>query len=623
MEIEAEKQEQRKHLVKHIAEYFNSTELNRLYHSLLGERPTVTKDDAILDLVGYFERRNNFEELIVECEKERPYVEWRVGIYHKEAQQHSIGTEPAQTSSCSPKTPEQHPNINNKPQETQPNFTNEDNFNSESACGSCRHYESSSSNGGLPNEDTIKQETSQQSSDNHSQTSQAYESEEINNNLSAEKSHSQKYSTSNSPLSDKTNNTQWNESEANQESAPFQETQANTYNSPPQNDGVNNTQPKQDSSSKASSTTNNHTTTQGGMDSELSSEAEIKQFIQTNVCKIRCSDENGNFEYGTGFFIDEHLVLTCFHCIGDRETESFYNNIEVSDNNQKCFAHVVQSSPENDFAILYAEKSLCSSFEIPDKKTSLKYLIRNIDVYGYGFGLTVNEGDEDTIFQLMDNREIVAKYWGREGLQSLNHPDVLKLKSEKHIYPGQSGSPLGIIDDNGKFCLIGMLQGDHPVELSDSDDLRVEIYGLPIEKIRQKIPSVGLSGSSELKFEKVTKKTKRPFQITKMPITVNMSNVYIDQKLDGINYGDASSLARIFGGRLPTKKEWEIAQRQGKIITQAGIKEWIEPQEEDGERVYPLIECIECSGTKKVITMNHRPEAKRKTYGLRVVKDLD
>ena len=182
----------------------------------------------------------------------------------------------------------------------------------------------------------------------------------------------------------------------------------------------------------------------------------IDNFLISSTVKI---GQYGNLTYGAGFYIDEHHILTCHHCIEDLN----HKMIECYQNGEKFFSRYIKSeySTKYDVALLRTNR----------KSSKAVYL-----------DSTISNNDKVIYFGFSDinpNGETVGLTYEGISINSTNFK-LLKFK-DGVVRKGHSGSAI-LNSDTGK--IIGIIRE------TENSSIPVGGYGILMENIILCYPNV-------------------------------------------------------------------------------------------------------------------------------------
>ena len=367
------------------------------------------------------------------------------------------------------------------------------------------------------------------------------------------------------------------------------------------------------SETKTDPKNNNSSESKGAAECKINKPAfslkSVEDFIFENIVEIRCFKENQIDSYGTGFFISDSLIATCYHCVFD-ENQCFYQKIQILHQKFEKEAKIAFYSKDQDYAVLYiADACLLLPFPLANEKDIETILIPNVTkVYSYGFcELTENKR----------NKKVVrATYFAREDYNR----DVFtfKVDDDTAIHKGQSGSPIcAIIEGNPKPLVIGMLQEDVEEGKYNEDKNWKKMCALPVTEIIDKFNEM----NNKIKFLNIEQPSlidqfKKKFSISSIQIDFRALNKEFGLNLEGLSFYDANNFASIYGGRLPSEEEWLMAIKHAgsKMRILDNTKEWLNPVGEDKKALI--------MDTKYKCALEHRPDAVSSNYVFRIVKEI-
>jgi len=174
---------------------------------------------------------------------------------------------------------------------------------------------------------------------------------------------------------------------------------------------------------------------------------------------VRISSESsacGEMDYGTGFAVDDNLVVTNAHVVAGAQkiTVAPYANSEKLDGQLRYF------DPRNDFAIIEVVNLNLPKLEISED------LQPNELVYAFGFNTKQQLQIEESIM----TKEVV---WNAKDIYGEGKFDLILYELKAHIFPGNSGGPL--LDRNGKI---------HGVVVGRSSNTEELAFALTVKELK-------------------------------------------------------------------------------------------------------------------------------------------
>ncbi len=269
------------------------------------------------------------------------------------------------------------------------------------------------------------------------------------------------------------------------------------------------------------------------------------------VVPITCINSNGQITGGTGFLIEEGIIVTCYHIIGDKEDKIFYSDIKADGNKATRIVRAFCDADKN-FSVLYVPDLVVSDELIKPYANSVAE-----------FTLKTKTNDFGVVFDMGVNPK-----W-QTGLRL--QEQTISLKE------------LNKVDDNKSLvCYSGNIS-EH--EQGESATMHV----FPIKPILDHIEAQKKALQNALYnddlidiFECSAREIDHPFCITKDRITNKQfyqvfEHPYQDEKPAEVSWYEANQYAIFSGGCLPSEKEWcwAIECEPSSFMVETKEKEWL------------------------------------------------